>query len=136
MRLLFTLFLVCQCFSVWASGPSARFDRLSIEDGLSQTSIVSILQQKQGFIWIGSYRGGLNRYDRKTGLSSPFGTIRVSPTVSVMITSIPSTKTNKGHYEWVPCGGGLNKYQPQLPGFTTFIFFIIKFCHSNDCTSR
>jgi len=39
-----------------------RFEHLSNQEGLSQNSISSIVQDKKGFIWIGTY-DGLNRYD-------------------------------------------------------------------------
>lgn len=39
-----------------------RFYRLSLEDGLSQTTVLSILQDRQGFMWFGT-EDGLNRYD-------------------------------------------------------------------------
>ncbi len=39
-----------------------RFEHLSNEQGLSQNSISSIVQDNKGFIWIGTY-DGLNRYD-------------------------------------------------------------------------
>ena len=41
---------------------SIRFDRLSIEQGLSQSTAYSILQDSRGFVWIGT-QSGLNRYD-------------------------------------------------------------------------
>ena len=46
-------------------GPPATrliFERLSVEQGLSQSSVNCLLQDRQGFIWIGT-EDGLNRYD-------------------------------------------------------------------------
>ncbi|MBS1665361.1 MAG: response regulator [Bacteroidetes bacterium] len=42
--------------------PRLRFTHLSGEQGLSNSTIESIFQDSQGFIWIGT-RDGLNRYD-------------------------------------------------------------------------
>ncbi len=39
-----------------------EFDRLTTEDGLSSNMINAIIQDYQGFIWIGT-NGGLNKYD-------------------------------------------------------------------------
>jgi len=39
-----------------------RFERLSIEHGLSQESVFNILQDRQGFMWFGT-QAGLNRFD-------------------------------------------------------------------------
>jgi len=39
-----------------------RFERLSIEHGLTQESVLTILQDRQGFMWFGT-QAGLNRYD-------------------------------------------------------------------------
>ena len=39
-----------------------RFQRLSLDEGLSQTTVLSILQDRQGFMWFGT-EDGLNRYD-------------------------------------------------------------------------
>lgn len=46
-----------------AAGPdSPRFTRLSVEDGLSQSSVQQILQDRKGLLWFGTQEG-LNRYD-------------------------------------------------------------------------
>lgn len=39
-----------------------RFERVSIEHGLSQESVLNILQDRQGFMWFGT-QAGLNRHD-------------------------------------------------------------------------
>lgn len=43
--------------------PDLKFTRLSLEEGLSDTLVMTILQDHQGFIWVGTQRGGLNRFD-------------------------------------------------------------------------
>ena len=43
-------------------GKDIRFTHLSTEEGLSQSRVDHVLQDSQGFLWIGTYNG-LNRYD-------------------------------------------------------------------------
>ena len=42
--------------------PVLRFDHLSVEDGLSHTSVYAVLQDRLGFMWFGTAEG-LNKYD-------------------------------------------------------------------------
>ena len=49
-------------FHVYASGPTVRFEHINKENGLSQNTTTSIMQDKDGFLWFGT-RDGLNRYD-------------------------------------------------------------------------
>ncbi|MCJ8271648.1 MAG: GGDEF domain-containing protein, partial [Psychrosphaera sp.] len=64
MRLLFLLFffLLLPTWLVSATTASAHFERLSVTDGMSQSSALAILQDSQGFMWFGT-EAGLNRYD-------------------------------------------------------------------------
>ncbi len=39
-----------------------RFERLSVEEGLSQSTVTAVLQDRTGLLWIGT-QDGLNRYD-------------------------------------------------------------------------
>ncbi|RMD98940.1 MAG: hypothetical protein D6814_06520, partial [Calditrichaeota bacterium] len=45
-----------------AQGHRIAFRHLTIEDGLSQSAVYALLQDRQGFVWIGT-KDGLNRYD-------------------------------------------------------------------------
>lgn len=58
---LLTLFLAA---SVSAQDISHFIQTISVDEGLSQSSVNSIFQDQQGFLWIGT-ANGLNRYDGK-----------------------------------------------------------------------
>ena len=48
--------------ALWSQTPSLSFQRISLEEGLSVSTILCILQDREGFMWIGT-QDGLNRYD-------------------------------------------------------------------------
>ncbi|NPA36494.1 MAG: hypothetical protein GXO47_06560 [Chlorobi bacterium] len=51
-------------FGINAQISNIRFKTISTNDGLSQSSVLSVFQDSRGFIWIGTF-DGLNRYDGK-----------------------------------------------------------------------
>lgn len=63
--LLAVLLLSGQVHPVRAQSASIRFTTLSVEDGLSQSTVRAILQDNQGFMWFGT-DDGLNKYDGYT----------------------------------------------------------------------
>ncbi|MBO9620979.1 MAG: hypothetical protein J7539_18310, partial [Niabella sp.] len=54
----------CVAITELRSQPALDFRHLAVEDGLSNGSVLSITQDANGFIWIGTM-DGLNRYDGK-----------------------------------------------------------------------
>ena len=48
--------------AVPAGAQPLRFERLTIEQGLSQSTANSVVEDDLGFLWIGT-QDGLNRYD-------------------------------------------------------------------------
>jgi ligand-binding sensor domain-containing protein/signal transduction histidine kinase len=49
-------------FPAEAQVETIRFERLTVEDGLSQNAVLTIVQDHQGFLWFGT-EDGLNKYD-------------------------------------------------------------------------
>jgi ligand-binding sensor domain-containing protein/signal transduction histidine kinase/CheY-like chemotaxis protein/AraC-like DNA-binding protein len=62
MRILLLLLFCCNLLFV--AGQSPAFDHLTVENGLSQNSVMSIVQDHRGMMWYGT-RYGLNRYDAR-----------------------------------------------------------------------
>src|SRR5205085_1064192 len=64
-----SIMLIMACivaaYSVPAQPVIPRFQTLGVNEGLSQSSVYGIQQDKAGFIWIGT-ADGLNRYDGTT----------------------------------------------------------------------
>ncbi len=59
---LLILTLAVPRWALAAQAPDLLFERISIDQGLSQNSVYAMLQDRLGFLWIGT-DDGLNRYD-------------------------------------------------------------------------
>ena len=97
---------------------SLRFEQISLEDGLSQSVAYTVLQDKFGFLWIGT-QDGLNRYDGHT-----FTIFRPDPDNPSTINDrwISSIYEDNQGYLWIGTHfGGLNRYDPESGTFTHFL---------------
>ncbi len=89
---------------------SQVFEHLSINDGLSSSTVFSILQDDGGFMWFGT-TNGLNKFD---GYS--FKVFEYDPEDSTTISNTSAGNIYKDHqgYIWVGTwGGGLNRFSPK-----------------------
>jgi len=94
-----------------------RFERLSLEDGLSQNSVLTLLQDSQGFIWIGT-QDGLNRFDGYN-----FTVYKNDPdnVNSLSLNSILSLHEDENGALWVGTwGGGLNYFDVRSKLWTRY----------------
>ncbi|MFT4928583.1 MAG: ligand-binding sensor domain-containing protein/signal transduction histidine kinase, partial [Phenylobacterium sp.] len=117
MRLLIYLVILLFSLSAWCQGPSVSFDRLSIEDGLSQNSLSSILQDRNGFLWFGTF-DGLNRYD-----GYEFKVYRHNPANpnSIADDIIRTLFEDKNGNLWVGTdSGGLSRFDAKTQRFINF----------------
>ena len=110
-----TLAVVCQfvfSFYAYAQRP-INFEHISIEDGLSQSSVISITQDDKGFMWFGC-RYGLNRYDGKN-----FKVYRHNPKDTNSISSEYYLLVHRGNDKkiWLITQFGLDAYNDKLDNF-------------------
>ncbi|MEA3443668.1 MAG: two-component regulator propeller domain-containing protein, partial [Bacteroidota bacterium] len=102
--------------SVWSqksffpANPSASvFQKLTSIDGLSQGSINIIVQDKNGFIWIGT-NDGLNRYD---GYNINVYRNNVDDTLSISCNQIRKILIDNNNILWIGTEKGLNRFDPR-----------------------
>ncbi len=50
------------CVFAYSQNPNIKFERFGLDDGISNSNVLCILQDKRGFMWFGT-KDGLNRYD-------------------------------------------------------------------------
>ncbi len=94
------------------------FDKLTVEDGLSQTSVVSITQDSMGFMWFGT-KDGLNRYD-----SRQFEVFKNNKSDSQSLSSsqnVNAVLTDKAGKLWLGTQKGLNQYDSGTKTFKRYL---------------
>ncbi|MCI0513457.1 histidine kinase [candidate division KSB1 bacterium] len=100
-----------------ADAGELKFDYLSLEHGLSQTSIFSITQDSQGYMWFGSVNG-LNRFD---GFSFKIYTEISGDSCSLSDDWITALYADRAGTLWIgTLRDGLNAYRLQTDDFQRF----------------
>ncbi len=100
-----------------APAPDLRFERFSIDRGLSQSSVYAILQDEIGFLWLGT-EDGLNRYD-----GYRFEVLRNRPNDadSLSHSNVRALHEDRSGHLWIGTrNGGLNRYDRQTGTFTRY----------------
>jgi PAS domain S-box-containing protein len=120
MKVLASIIIVC-LFSVIRiqafEKPDLKFERLTIDQGLSQGNINAIIQDKNGFLWFGT-QDGLNRFD-----GYQFVVYKPDPNNPRSISSNVVKalyETHDGRILVGTAGGGLCIYHPDSDDFTVY----------------
>lgn len=112
--LLFIFIFSCTC-NVQALD-NIQFQRMTVEDGLSQSTINAIIQDSKGYIWIGT-NDGLDRYDGyEIKKYNPYK-YRNTELASNYITSLAEDK--KGNI-WVGTNDGVSKIDTKSGKITNY----------------
>jgi signal transduction histidine kinase/ligand-binding sensor domain-containing protein/DNA-binding response OmpR family regulator len=93
-----------------------RFETLTVSDGLVSNEANVFLQDRQGFLWIGTF-GGLSRFD-----GASFTNFLHDPTDSTSLTQnkVNSLFEDRTGAIWVGTNGGLNRFDPETETFTRY----------------
>ncbi len=107
--------LCCSLLYGLSSGfaQSVLFDRLDVNNGLSQNTVTTILQDSKGFMWFGT-KDGLNRYDGKT-----FRIFKHNPRLKSGLGNslIKCLAEDAEHRLWVGTDSGLYLFDPRNETF-------------------
>lgn len=95
-------------------GQSLGFDHYAVENGISQSEILCILQDSEGYMWFGT-QNGLNKFD---GYS--FENYFYDPSDSNTISNswIFDMAEDTNGFLWIATKGGVNKYDKKTDRFT------------------
>ena len=117
VNLLFHVLIILNTSRLIAQQTEIKFEHISLEQGLSQSIINTIMKDSKGFMWFGT-QSGLNRYD-----GYDFAIYKNNPFDSTAISNnlIQSTFEDDDGYIWIGTGGGgLNKFNRETEEFTHY----------------
>jgi PAS domain S-box-containing protein len=114
--LYFSLFISNTAYS---QAKNEVFERITVKNGLSQSTVNYIIQDKKGFMWFATYGGGINRYD---GYS--FKVYRHNDNDKNSLSNNETTFLfeDRDGYIWVlnSVHEGLDKFDPVNESFTNY----------------
>ncbi|NQZ10892.1 MAG: response regulator, partial [Algicola sp.] len=116
MRQIITILILFFCLSIQVLASNARFERLTIDDGLSMSALQVILQDQSGYLWFAT-QDGLNRYD-----GYEFKIFRHDPKDPTSISGnwINSLYEDDHGILWIGTKLGLDRYDSAIEQFTHF----------------
>jgi methyl-accepting chemotaxis protein/ligand-binding sensor domain-containing protein len=113
-------FLMVAHLEVAAQKSLYNFQKFSVKEGLSQSTVFSITQDKSGFIWIGTRTGGLNKYD---GYSFTQYSKDPDDSTSISGNEILSLFEDSKGYLWIGTrNDGLNRFNHATEKFERYYF--------------
>jgi two-component system sensor histidine kinase ChiS len=98
------------------AGQDLRFENISLEEGLSQSTVFSIIQDQRGFLWFGT-EDGLNKYD---GYSFTVYKADLDSSNSLLSNWIDVIYEDDDGMLWIGTSGGLDRFDPWRETFTHF----------------
>ncbi len=113
----FVIYFLIVAGNFYAQNYNIKFNRLTIEEGLSQSVVTDVMQDSKGFIWIAT-QDGLNRYD---GYDFKIFRNDRSDTTSLCNNYVSVIFEDSDLNLWVGTnGGGLSLFNREKENFSSF----------------
>ncbi|MBS1506093.1 MAG: hypothetical protein JSS79_05570 [Bacteroidetes bacterium] len=109
-------FFLMVAINVAQAQKTYRFESITVDDGLSQSSIASMVQDVSGHLWIAT-QDGLNKYD---GYSFKIYRNKVGDSTSLTKNYVTKVILDKNNTIWVATLGTLSRYNPATDNFTNY----------------
>lgn len=110
--------LICflSVLTLWGQNGHSRFENFTTEHGLTQNSVLCILQDNEGYMWFGTY-SGLNRFDGYN-----FKRFEHTPDDSTTLSNnfIRTICQDLDGNIWVGTANGLNRYNSEKECFERY----------------
>ncbi|MBN1637838.1 MAG: hypothetical protein JW866_02650 [Ignavibacteriales bacterium] len=121
-RIFIYFHLLILCVSIYSQNKYNNYTtrHFTIKDGLSQSTIKTIIQDKKGFLWFGTING-LNRFD---GHTFKIYNYDLSDSNSISDDGITGLFEDKEGYIWVGTAKGiLNKFERETGNFKKYFLY-------------
>jgi ligand-binding sensor domain-containing protein len=124
IRYIKLVILICSGFTflyetqIQSQSVNSVFDRVTIKDGLSQSTVNDILQDRKGFMWFATY-GGISKYDGYTFTSYIHDE---NDSTTLNYNGIVILYEDKDDFIWCVSNDntGLDRFDPETEKFTHF----------------
>ncbi len=106
------------------NGESINFTKFQYDKNnpfsLSSDKVYTIYEDRQGTLWIGTFGGGLNKFDRKTGRFIAYKNIKEDESSIEDDRVLAIDEDSKGNLWVATYGGGLNRFDPKTEKFVRY----------------
>ncbi|WP_316813106.1 two-component regulator propeller domain-containing protein [Pedobacter heparinus] len=119
-KIIIFVWLICISIHIKAQKTTAyediKFINISLKQGLTQSSVLSILQDRKGYMWLGT-RDGLNKYDGVRFVQYRYDSRDANSLSHNLVRA--SCEDEYGNL-WIGTANGLNRYEAQADNFVRY----------------
>lgn len=117
LRILWCVLVLIFLFPYEIQSSDYTFRKLDMRDGLSFNSVMCLMEDSDGMLWVGT-REGLNRYD---GYHFEVFKHHLYDSLSLSNSHINCIFESSAKQIWIGTANGLNRYDPQTKSFSSYL---------------